>query len=518
METNEIDISKVFKSFNNHFTIEQNDKILFSGKYGIGKSYFLQKYFQEKENLNKYNVIDLSPVNYVISSNEDIFDLIKVDVIKKLYLSEHFDIAKISSKVSTFASIKKYVIKRPMQLVSNLSSSLAKIDTTAEALSVISESVIKLIEDFETFEKTLQKNEAAKEKRLKSFETDFTSQRNTYLERNFITQAISQSLKEIKSKSKQENVLIIEDFDRLDPAHIFRILNIFSAHNFDNERGNKFGFDKIIIVCDLNNIKKIYSHFYGMDTDFSGYIDKFYSLEPYEFDNREAITFHLKNTLKLSFPDYAVNTLVEILILLIQQNKLNLRRILKTPLIPISESKSMFTFNYDKWSTESLSRTLPQYIECDTISINSGDVPLIYIIRILKTYFESYEIIIELLLNLGKQNIQFNDSKKECLLKTIALPLALMTNQNKPLELLFNDTTKFDHPRFNFFESTIKVNFRWNRENKYKGNVGFFDGANFFIQPMQRTLIAQVNVSTSNYFNNLIAFIEHARQHNWLLE
>ena len=48
-------------------------------------------------------------------------------------------------------------------------------------------------------------------------------------------------LEEIRNKKK--NVLVIDDLDRIDPEHIFRILNILSVHNnhFDSE--NKFSFD-----------------------------------------------------------------------------------------------------------------------------------------------------------------------------------------------------------------------------------------------------------------------------------
>ena len=38
---------------------------------------------------------------------------------------------------------------------------------------------------------------------------------------------------------------------------------------------NKFGFDKIIVVCDYNNIQSLFHCRYGHDADFSGYIDKF---------------------------------------------------------------------------------------------------------------------------------------------------------------------------------------------------------------------------------------------------
>jgi hypothetical protein len=77
--------------------------------------------------------------------------------------------------------------------------------------------------------------------------------------------------------------LIIDDFDRLDPEHVFRILNIFSAHIDLNEATNKFGFDKIIFSLDINNIAEMYAHRYGKDVDFLGYIEKFYSVDIFKF-------------------------------------------------------------------------------------------------------------------------------------------------------------------------------------------------------------------------------------------
>lgn len=89
----------------------------------------------------------------------------------------------------------------------------------------------------------------------------------------------------------------MEDLDRLDPAHLFRILNIFSAHidygyklmNRPNETlaGNKFGFDNVVFVADFSNIRKIFKHFYGEQTDFNGYIGKFLSSAPYNYSIRE---------------------------------------------------------------------------------------------------------------------------------------------------------------------------------------------------------------------------------------
>ncbi|MFT5602845.1 MAG: hypothetical protein ACI9N1_003106 [Flavobacteriales bacterium] len=94
--------------------------------------------------------------------------------------------------------------------------------------------------------------------------------------------------------TSKKNVLIIDDMDRILPDHLFRILNVISAHSgsyyYDNEEDkNKFGFDKVIIVGDIQNFESSFKHNYGDQFDFFGYIDKFYSIEPFPYDNSKTI-------------------------------------------------------------------------------------------------------------------------------------------------------------------------------------------------------------------------------------
>src|SRR5690606_21418856 len=79
----------------------------------------------------------------------------------------------------------------------------------------------------------------------------------------------------IAKKEDKTNALIIDDLDRIDPEHIFRIINVFSAHRDYSTQEHKFGFDKVILVCDISNIRRIYEHRYGIGVDFNGYISKF---------------------------------------------------------------------------------------------------------------------------------------------------------------------------------------------------------------------------------------------------
>lgn len=90
------------------------------------------------------------------------------------------------------------------------------------------------------------------------------------------TYLIQKSLKRMNAKS----VLIIEDLDRIDPAHLFRIMNVLSSQ-VDNPyysevpHGNKYGFDKIILVMDYEIAKHLFHHFYGKEVNYEVYMNKF---------------------------------------------------------------------------------------------------------------------------------------------------------------------------------------------------------------------------------------------------
>jgi hypothetical protein len=70
-----IPIDKIKSDFQSFVTPEHNRRIIFSGPFGIGKTYFLNEFFKEKE--DEYFSIFLRPVNYSLLSNEDIFKLLK---------------------------------------------------------------------------------------------------------------------------------------------------------------------------------------------------------------------------------------------------------------------------------------------------------------------------------------------------------------------------------------------------------------------------------------------------------
>lgn len=62
----------------------------------------------------------------------------------------------------------------------------------------------------------------------------------------------------------------------------------------------------MILVCDIENIKRIYEHRYGKNVDFQGYINKFYSKSIYSFNNSRYIREALRDYLdELKYNDFS---------------------------------------------------------------------------------------------------------------------------------------------------------------------------------------------------------------------
>lgn len=286
-----IPIDTIKDDFESFLIIERNSRIFFSGKFGIGKTYFLNDFFDSKN--NEYETFHLYPINYQISSNEDILELIKYDLLVEL-VKKNLDILKenpvngIKDSTLLFYSWCKNrfsinsILKNTLN-ITNLISELP-IDPIIGLLGKLGRPLQDLLEidkEFQQFKKEYQEGEKGKAEKYLQMIRDKNISEVDY---------ISHLLKEkvAKIKGDKQSVLIIDDLDRMDPEHIFRILNIFSAY-FEKEHENKFGFDKIIIVADYTNLRSIFHHKYGPQTDFSGYMDKFFSVSPYYFDNKKAV-------------------------------------------------------------------------------------------------------------------------------------------------------------------------------------------------------------------------------------
>lgn len=173
-------------------------------------------------------------------------------------------------------------------------------------------------------------------KRVSDYITEFTRRTGSIFEFDAISQLIYSILEKYKKDTEKKVVLIVEDMDRIDPAHIFRILNIFSSHfswnECDNriEDRNKFGFNKIITVCDYNNLENIYHHLYGKDTDFNGYIQKFSTAIPFKYSLNRKLQKYILDNLNPSLRKYdnLSKVLAEKIVSSIISKKKNIRYII----------------------------------------------------------------------------------------------------------------------------------------------------------------------------------------------
>lgn len=269
--------------------LQESERIIFSAPFGLGKTYFIQEFFELPQLKEQCEVFTIHPVNYCTADNKDIFELIKFDLVDQLvekeYIRDEFEKGYDPDEhdkrvVNFFAEMGNAV---------TLGTFKSSIDSIKKACKIYKE----IKNSDEELEKT-DDNDALK------FRDDLKGEDGLYFEMGTIAKIIQKKISEINST--KYTILVIEDLDRLDPAHMFRLLNIFSAHDDPKTFKNKFGFSKVMFVCDLDNVKKIYRHFYGPDTDFEGYMNKFYDTEPYEFGNFEAISNYVDKVLFDCFP------------------------------------------------------------------------------------------------------------------------------------------------------------------------------------------------------------------------
>ena len=268
-----IDISGNLNNFAQY--LEKTDRIILSAKFGDGKTYLLNKLRNDAVMKDEYEFFTIYPVNYSVAKNEDVFEYIKRDIIVQFYekkLLEKIDLNALFGSEFTFDDLTSVV------------SFLLSCVPIGEFYNNV-------------FKKFLEKKEEYEEKKhtVDKYLSRFANAAGCIYEEDGYTKLIRRAIKWISQdhslnggewKAKKP-VLIIEDLDRLDPKHLFRILNVVSAHIDDSNRpdivGNKFGFSNIVLVMDYDVTKHIFHHFYGAEACYEGYMSKFLSREPFRY-------------------------------------------------------------------------------------------------------------------------------------------------------------------------------------------------------------------------------------------
>lgn len=267
---NTIPIDFLKENFKKFVEIKGNKRIFFSGKFGTGKTFFLKHFFKKNE---EYDVYHLFPIRYQISSSENILELLKHDILVEFFKKERSTHA-YKNKRDYLLSFKKFISFYKTCDLKPFAFSIVEAIPVLNKLGRPFSEILKLYEDFRELEKKIEKKINIEDKTS----TDLIS--------SFLNTKIN----------KNKSVLILDDFDRIDPEHVFRILNALSIHNNEDEE-NKFGFKHIIIVGDIDNLESIFHHKYGEKTNFIGYFNKFFTIAPYFFDNTAAISKKIQKDL-----------------------------------------------------------------------------------------------------------------------------------------------------------------------------------------------------------------------------
>lgn len=340
IDLKEIDLREKIADFSQY--LATTDRIILSAKFGDGKTYFLNQ-LRQNEDLNKdFKFFTIYPVNYSVAKNEDVFEYIKRDIILQLNkegLLDKIDIDAVFDSLVSFDDVRAVV---------------------SFLLSFVAGGAFydKIFNKFWEKKKEYEEKKHTADKYLSSF----TQKQGCIYEEDGYTLLVRNAIKWMKEdhamngpewKGKKA-VLIIEDLDRLDPKHLFRILNVLSAHIDDTTPDtvtNKFGFSNIVLVMDYETTKFIFHHFYGQEACYEGYMSKFLSREPFRYSIRPYIAVPLE--LDLSRKLGIRHAFISFSKLWIRLNELSIRDLKKLTQIDTQDSirKSFFKYESMKFST-----------------------------------------------------------------------------------------------------------------------------------------------------------------------
>lgn len=283
-----IDISQNIQDFKQVF--EKESRIIFSARFGDGKSYFLNEFmksYDEKD--NDYYFITLHPVNYVVEENRDVIEYIKRDILFQLIKDNRiYDFKEGYDKIFDAVCNVEFLFK-----LADFAVSIIPVKGLKEGYKAL-KGLVSTIEEKRKEQDVLHV--------VDDYLNGFYGKLGSISECDAFTYLIQKSLDQMMAKS----VLIIEDLDRIDPAHLFRIMNVLSSQ-VDNPyysevpHGNKFGFDKIILVMDYEIAHHLFHHFYGKEANYDGYMNKFLNTLPFKFSISDEAQKQVENKLVQTF-------------------------------------------------------------------------------------------------------------------------------------------------------------------------------------------------------------------------
>lgn len=278
-----IPVDSAIQEFREH--LKCHPRSILSARFGDGKSYFIDAFMKDPAVKKEFQILKIYPVNYQVLENRDIFDIIKYDVLLQMGLNDMLDPAQEISSLDAFLFCMKSNGLDLLESLFNVASSIEGV-STVKAIGKVGKGAVGVIQRIQEAIKDYKEYKRGESSILDKYMGEMD--KTPIYEEDPITKIIQNNLAAWRKKRGNKNkrvVLLFEDMDRIDPAHLFRILNVFSAHmDFsykyainpdDSLYGNKFGVNNVVMVIHYENLESIFHHFYGDNTCFEGYIHKF---------------------------------------------------------------------------------------------------------------------------------------------------------------------------------------------------------------------------------------------------
>lgn len=293
-----IPMDGAIKEFEKH--LKSHPRTILSARFGDGKSFFLAA--TEKRLKNRFVFLKIYPVNYQVAENQDIFEYIKRDMLFQLYSK---GLVPESYEIPDDIASYFFLQNNWEQFAEEFLNTLSYFDASNTIKATLG--AAKFLKAMKKKYDEFKKNGGDLGVKLDNFIASF-DKKGLY-EADPITSILCDIIKSWKQEHKRRKIcLVFEDMDRIDPAHIFRILNVISAHldygykygvspRSNSLAGNKFGVDNIIVCLDHDNLKHIFHHFYGQKSCFEGYINKFSDKGIFHYSLQEQVQQFYMNEL-----------------------------------------------------------------------------------------------------------------------------------------------------------------------------------------------------------------------------
>jgi hypothetical protein len=250
---------------------------------------------------------------------------------------------------------------------------------------------------------------------------------------------------------------------------------------------HKFGFGKVMVVADYENIQNLYHYRYGPDTDFGGYIDKFYSKEVFVFNNDQNLCEFIRNEISLNLEENDKKTLSFLLAYFVTNKKIKLRNIIKYNRTQLSKSFEIKRislipdpFNYLYFAD------IPHVKLSGNAIIESQNIPVLSILRCLVDVFGSVENL-NSAIQFMRQDHQIMDEKSlDDLLISFVLFQRIIDSEGNPFNLLLKDykhdgkgapVVDDNYPEVQLLNRNYLIGLYWNSGRKYKGEGCFYQNS-----------------------------------------